>query len=277
MKKILAIVAAALVALTLTGCVQDPEGVNWTTYTKDKQNKIAYYAQIAPKTELTGEWYIPDTTFFAGDDTEGAIKGFDNKYKVEYDNKEETLYRAYKETTFSHAGAIVRVTFDSASVSSSKMGVIFDLKANKDDKDAKDFYIIGVNPSAKNSGIANFYVSKFTNVTELQAKNFGTGLTTNPAKEVEIVALDTKNNIEVPAADADGKVNFYVYFKLMADGSFDYAVLDMTDDDLKNFKGNDKFNNANIDDYKVLAKGNTKAKCEAEYPAAEVAKKTSLF
>lgn len=277
MKKILAIVAAALVALTLTGCVQDPEGVNWTTYTKDKQNKIAYYAQIKEGMKLSGTWYIPDTTFFAGDDTEGVIKGRDNDYVVEYDNTGKTLYRAYKETAFKHAGAIVKVTFDNANVGASKMGVIFDLKANKDDKDAKDFYIIGVNPSAKNSETANFYVSKYTNVTDIQAENFGTKLATNPAKEIEVVALNTANNIEVPAADADGKISFYIYFKLMADGSFDYAVLDMTDDDLKNFKGNDKFNSANIDDYKVLAKGNTKAKCEAEYPAAEVAKKTSLF
>lgn len=277
MKKIMTALAAIAVAFSLMGCMPTENGVNWTSYTKDKQNKIAYYAQIKEGIKLSGSWYIPDTTFFAADDTEGVIKGFDNKYTVEYENKGSSLYRAYKETTFNHAGAVIKVTFDNASVGASKMGVIFDLKANATDKNAKDFYIIGLNPSAKNSAVANFYVSKYTNVTDIQAENFGTKLATNPAKEVEIVGLNTKNNITVPAADAEGKVSFYVYFKLMEDGSFDYAVLDMTDDDLANFKGTKKFQKANIDDYTVLVKGNTKEKAGAEYPEAEVKKSSGLF
>ena len=84
------------------------------------------------------------------------------------------------------------------------------------------------------------------------------------------------NNIKTIPAAVEGKISFYIYYKLMSDGSFDYAVLDMTDEQLEDFKTNDKFNKANIDDYTVLAKGNTKAKAGAEYPAAEV-KKSGLF
>ena len=273
MKKILAVLAAVAVALSLVGCVVDDEGVNWNNYTRDKQNKIAYYAQVYSGATLKGTWYVPGTTFFDADDTAGAISGSNQNYTVNYTNNGDSLYRAYKETALKHAGAIIKVTFDSANVSGSKMGVIFDIKANAKDSNAKDFYIIGLNPR---TDVANFYVSKFTNVTNIQAENFGTKLTTNPAKEVEIVKLDKANNITIPEADADGKISFYVYYKLMADGSFDWAVLDLTDDQLNDFKTDDKFNKAKLDDYTVLRKGNTLAKCGAEYEAAPV-EKTSLF
>ena len=267
MKKILAVIAAAVVAFSLIGCVTDEEGVNWTTYTKDKQNYIGYYAQIAPNTTLNGTWYIPDTVFFAGTDSDpkNAIKGRDNDYIVDYTNPEDKLYRAFKKTAFKHAGAVIKVTFDSTNVSSSKMGVIFDLKPNAENPEANDFYIIGLNPR---TDVANFYVSKFTNVTDMQAENFGTKLDTNPAKEIIVVDLATKNNIKPPKA-VDGKISFYVYYKLMSDGSFDYAILDITDEQLADFKGDKNFLAAKIDDYNPIVKGNTLAKCKAEYEAAE--------
>ncbi len=269
MKKILTVVAALAVAFSLMGCVVDDQGVNWNSYTKDKQNKIAYYAQIAPGTTLEGSWYVPDTVFFEGDDTQGAIKGSNDNYTVKYTNSDTVeAYRAYKETTLKHSGALIKVTFNSANVSTSKMGVIFDLKDDDENEGAKEFYCIGLNPS---SSVKNFYVSKFTNVTDIQAYNFGTELPTNKAKEVEIVALNMNNNITVPAA-VDGKISFYVYYKLMSDGSFDWAVLDMTDDKMADFKGSTKFNKAKLKDYTVLKSGNTKAKVGAEYPAYEAKK-----
>ncbi len=272
MKKILTAVAALALAFSMMGCVVDDQGVNWDTYTKDKQNKIAVYAQIYGNTHLTGSWSFNNTTFFAGDDTEGAIKGSNGNYTVDYNNTSNDLYRAYKDTALKHAGALIKVTFDSNNVSKSKMGVIFDLKEDDENAGAQEFYIIGLNPSAKDSNTANFYVSKYTNVTDIQANNFGTDLKTNPAKEVEIVKLATSNNITVPAADAEGKISFYVYYKLMSDGSFDWAVLDMTDEKMENFKTNAKFNKQKLKDYTVLKSGNTKAKAGAEYPAYEAKK-----
>ena len=270
MKKILTVVAALALAFSLMGCVVDDQGVNWNTYTKDKQGLIAYYAQIAANKTLNGSWYIPDTVFFApsDDDPKDAIKGNDNNYTVSLANTESDLVRAYEVTAFKHAGALIKVTFDSADVGTSKMGVIFDLKDDDEHDGAKEFYIIGLNPQTT---VKNFYVSKFENVTDIQADNFGTYLTSNKAIEKEIVPISMTNNITVPAA-VDGKISFYVYYKLMSDGSFDYAVLDMTDEDMANFKGSTKFNKAKIKDYTVLASGNTKAKAGAEYPAYEAKK-----
>ena len=200
------------------------------------------------------------------DDTEGAITGSVKNYKVEYTNESTTdNYRAYKATTLKHAGTLVKVTFDSNNVSSSKMGIIFDLKADKDNKDARQFYIIGLNPR---SDVANFYVSKFTNVTDIQADNFGTKLTENKAKEIEIVPLAQSNNITFPAADADGKYSVYVYYKALTDGSFDWKVLNISDDVAKAYN----FKTGAFESSAVLASGNTKAKCGAEYDECEEGK-----
>jgi hypothetical protein len=270
MKKIMAVIAAAAVALTLVGCAGE-DGINWPSYTKDKQNKIGFYAQVAPNTTLDGTWYIPDTVFYAGDDTEGAIKGNNDNYSINHENKTDGKYRAYKETAFKHAGALVKVTFNTANTSSSKMGVIFDLKKSANEG-ADDFYAIAVGQE----GGGTYYVSKFTNVTDIQADNFGTKLTTNPAIEKEIVPIKTGNlSSKMPKA-VEGKTSVCIYFKLAADGSFDWALLDLTDDEMKDFKGAKKFLEANIDDYKVLVKGNTKAVAGAEYEEAPV-EQTSLF
>ncbi len=272
MKKLLSVVAAALVALTFVGCVMDEDGINWNTYTKDKQNKIAFYAQIYPGATLKGDWYFPNTAFFAGDDTEGAIKGSNDAYTINKKNEGTDKYRAYKETALNHAGALIKVTFDAETsttvgtdTATSKMGVIFDLKANATDKNAKDFYIVGIGMADK-----SYYVSKFTNVTDIQAENFGTKLDNNPAVEKEFVALKSGNFANLPAAK-DGKTSVYVYYKLIKDGSFDWAILgDLTDEEIAMFKGNKKFNATKLSDLgdKVLKSGNT----GAEYEAAPITK-----
>ena len=269
MKKIMTIIAAAAAAFTLMGCVVDEEGVNWNSYTKDKQNKIAVYAQIKEGYKLTGSWYIPDTVFFAADDSEGVIKGSNDNYTVEYDNTEGTAkYRAYKETALKHAGALIKVKFDDTNTGASKMGVIFDLKNSAAVNGGKDFYAIAIGQE----GGGSYYVSKFTNITNIQDENFGatTTATGTDPKEIEIVKLATGNlKDKMPAKATDGSQSFYVYYKLMSDGSFNWAILDMTDEEMKKFKGNQEFNDQNLDDYKVLVKGNTKDKAGAEYDAAE--------
>lgn len=272
MKKLLSVVAAALVALTFVGCVMDEDGINWNTYTKDKQNKIAFYAQVQPGATLKGAWEFPDTNFFKGDGTEGAIRGADNNYKVDYTNNGSAAYREYQETALKHAGALIKVTYgkESANLSASKMGVIFDLKDSKTTgvTNGKDFYVVGI--GANNT----YYVSKFTNIVDIQAYNFGatTTATGTDAKEVEIVALPSSGtNITLPAATDEG-TSVYVYYKLIKDGSFDWAILDLTAEQVKDFKGNKKFNAAKLEDYTVLAKGNTLEKAGAEYEEAKVEK-----
>ncbi|MCR5764564.1 MAG: hypothetical protein K6G09_01170 [Treponema sp.] len=278
MKKLLSVVAAALVALTFVGCVMDEDGINWNTYTKDKQNKIAFYAQIQPGATLKGEWSFPDTSFFVAEDPSKdpsgtkVVDGFDNKYTVNYTNSTADTGRYFKETALKHAGALIKVTFNPETTAGkpSKMGVIFDLKANATNATAKDFYVVGVGYGDK-----SYYVSKFTNVTDFQAYNFGTDLTDNPAGEIVIEKLTSGNFNNLPAAGTDGNTSVYVYYKLVKDGSFDWAILaDLTDDEIKMFKGNKKFNATKLEDLgdKVLKSGNTKDKAGAEYEEAPISK-----
>ena len=156
------------------------------------------------------------------DDPKEAITGSNNDYSVDFENTEGENYRAYKSTSLNHAGALVKVTFDKKNVGTSKMGVIFDLHNNAADKEAKDFYIIGLGTTSD----SNIYVSKFENVTDLQADNFGTKLTTNPAIEDEKVKLGSKS-ITVPTAE-DGSVTYYVYFKAFITGYYEWAVLKLS-------------------------------------------------
>ena len=69
MKKLLSVVAAALVALTFVGC----DGL------------------------------------LQKDDTEGAIKGAGKKYTVDYKNESENAYRAYNATSLKHSGGLIKV------------------------------------------------------------------------------------------------------------------------------------------------------------------------
>ena len=168
------------------------------------------------------------------DDPEEAITGSGNDYSVNYDNTSgEGFYRAYHSTDMKHAGALVKVTFDKKDVGSSKMGVIFDLHDNATNGDAKDFYIIGLGTTSTR----NFYVSKFTNVTQLREDNFGTKLAENPAKETIIKNLGDVD-LKIPSADPDGKVTMYVYFKAFDNGSYEYAVLSLSDTTASNIKIN---------------------------------------
>lgn len=231
MKKLLSVVAAALVALTFVGC----DGL------------------------------------LQKDDTEGAIKGAGTKYTVEYNNEGTDAYRAYKATTLKHAGALVKVTFDTTDVASSKMGVIFDLKdsvsgaKDAEDKAARDFYCIGIG-----AGDKSYYVSKFTNIVDIQAKNFGatTTATGNDPKEVEIVTWTQNNFTKLPAAAEDGTVSVYVYYKALTDGSFDYKILNITDEVAKAFD----LKTGTFDSSVILFEGNTLAKAGAEFEACDEGK-----
>lgn len=201
------------------------------------------------------------------DDTEKAIKKNSlTTYTVDYKNEGTDLYRAYKNAATAHAGALVKVTFEESETPDvrNKMGVIFNLKETKDKKNKvskRDFYIIGLGTAPK-AGVGNFYVSKFTNVTDIKAENFGTKLAENKAEEVEIVKLATTNNIEMPAA-VEGKITLWVYFKAdKASGGFDYAVI-KDSATIKNISIN---KDTTLDDFSgetILAKGNTHVEGES--------------
>ena len=159
---------------------------------------------------------------FAGckqvDDVNEAITGKNNDYAVDYENTSDENYRAYKSTSLKHAGALVKVTFESPDENNfSKMGLIFDLHDSKTVADAKDFYIIGLAGTSKDK---NFYVSKMESIVDIQADNFGAKTTAaaGEPKETEFVALSSANKITLPPKDANGNISVYVYYKAFANG-----------------------------------------------------------
>lgn len=209
---------------------------------------------------------------------DGEITGGGSKIEINDANDGDAAKRVYKATALKHAGGLIKVTFKSTDIGTSKMGVMFDLKDNKDG--GNDFFVIGLNPR---TDVANFYVSKFTNIKteDYQATNFGASVdAVSPApKEVEYIKLATSNNIAVPAAASDGSVSFYVFYYLKTDGNYYWAVLDMTDEKMKDFNSDTKFKAAaekviaNDGTYTILKSG----KIENVYAAAEEGKEATYY
>ena len=174
------------------------------------------------------------------DDDRGVIKGSYNNYSIDYTNETDG-YRAYKPTKLKHAGALVKVTFkEPANDNWSKMGVIFDL--TEDENNVREFYIIGL----AGANTANCYVSKFSNVTDIQAENFGTKLSTNPAVEKVIWNTKVSNGIGTitrPNADEDGNISYYVFYKEFKNpgsdptkGYFEWGVFGFNEEKAKEAK-----------------------------------------
>ncbi|MCI7534273.1 MAG: hypothetical protein MSA36_04655 [Treponema porcinum] len=122
---------------------------------------------------------------FAGcsdaDDPNEMITGSNKKYEIDYTNTTEDTSRGYHTTAYKHAGAAVQLDFENVSKNANAgvMGLIFDLE----EKDGvKSFNVIGVKTNNAD-GELGYYVSRFENVTDIQAENFGTKLKENPAKE----------------------------------------------------------------------------------------------
>lgn len=136
------------------------------------------------------------------DDPEGAITGSNNNYAVNYNNtngyaadtvadtKASTagVYRAWKRTTFKHQGALTKVTLKKGNGNAGKndgvMGFAWDLQTSdgKDaasDTTAETFNVFGIR---NYEGTLKYYVSRYFNITNKQANNFGAtdSSTTNP-------------------------------------------------------------------------------------------------
>ena len=147
------------------------------------------------------------------DDPNNMISGSNKVYTIDYTNEsEDVVSRGYNTTAYKHAGAAVQLDFENASntVEGGVMGLIFDLE----EKDgAKSFNVIGVKTKDAN-GKLGYYVSRFENVTDLQAVNFGTELAENPATETKYapkggatfgVATGVKN------AEKEDTITVYAY------------------------------------------------------------------
>ena len=169
------------------------------------------------------------------DDTEKAIKGSGSKYSIDYTNEGTENYRAYKSTGLSHAGGLVKVTFDKeCDADVSKMGVIFGLEERKvDKKKLRDFNIIGIAKDGK------YYVSTLTNIEDIQANNFGAEVNaaTGPS-EKEWVPITDGKKVSMTAESADGNLFVYVWYQAQLNGSYKWALATMTDDQAKKFDKN---------------------------------------
>ena len=148
---------------------------------------------------------------FAGcsedDDPNEMITGSNKKYEIDYTNTTEEISRGYHSTAYKHAGAAVQLDFLNVNKDTKEagvMGLIFDLE----EKDGlKSFNVIGVRTADTEGGL-DYYVSRFDNVTDIQADNFGTKLAENPAKETEYVKAFAKAQGE---KGTDSKVTVYAY------------------------------------------------------------------
>ena len=146
-------------------------------------------------------------------------------YTINHTNTDaDTVQRGYKSTSFKHAGALVDITFNSAKSTGTYgdgvMGVIFGLESNDDG--SKNFYVFG----ARNKG--DYYVSKYKNVTDLQAANFGAGDGHQFSDENDFTADDNTAEYEIKTfTDApsgklktlEDSVSFTVFYKDTVDAT----------------------------------------------------------
>lgn len=176
-----------------------------------------------------------------GDDTENAIKGSGSNYRIDYTNDAADTYRAYKETTLKHEGGVCKITIkdlksgeasSSANARGGVMGFIWDKKDSANVKDAVDFYLAGARYNGKS---IDAYISKLTNITDIQASNFGAEVGATGNNPTEKKYLPTNSNdfasisgFDLVDADEDGEVDDMVvvfYVKAEEDGSYTVYIL----------------------------------------------------
>ena len=172
------------------------------------------------------------------DDTEGAISGSGNNYSITYKNEDTVnIYRCTNTTTFKHLGELVKIEIKNQTTTSKDgvMGFIWDLKQSKDAEPVtegstttkpaitasgyQNFFSIGFQKNYENSSsYVRYYVSKFFNVSDLQADNFGVskgnivkthkdGIGANTPKEIEV---QTWKKLEKVKVDSNGTVTVWV-------------------------------------------------------------------
>lgn len=117
------------------------------------------------------------------DDPNNMIKGSNKKYSIDYTNDSTKISRGYCDTTYKHAGAAVQFTFKNQSTEtagSGVMGLIFDLAGSK--KTTRSFDVVGVKTDGGNDAL-KYYISRFTDVKDIQDDNFG-AYEDGPATEI---------------------------------------------------------------------------------------------
>lgn len=159
------------------------------------------------------------------DDELKALSGSNNDYSVDFKNEGNDVYRAYHTTTFKHAGALCQVTMNTSNGGKGAMGYIWDLESNltRAEKEPRRFFIVGFNYDYTAKDKVAYYVSRYSNVTDIEAINFGAP--SNGADEKEYIKLNA-TNVCVPTIDANGDLtmtfNVYEGYTEGADGKKTY-------------------------------------------------------
>jgi len=203
--------------------------------------------------------------------TKNGVMG--NDYTLSYDNtKGADTSRAFVVTKNDHRGALTNITLnkDYISGNTASMGYIWDLycpAASSADEvarvvsdKARTFCIFGFNYDADGySGKVRYYVSRFTNVWDIYADNFGTkGVTVNGVTQnaVETEYLGWTGTSQkrctafTPNKDADG--NIVVTVAVMEGGemkkeSFDSPSWNSYDGSYNVFIFNGKYSSEELD------------------------------
>ena len=137
------------------------------------------------------------------DDVNEMLSGSNNNYSINFHNDTGSTSRGYKTTTFKHLGALCQMTMR-ADEAAGAMGYIWDLESNSERaaKDPRRFFIVGFNYGYTKAGNVAYYVSRYTNVTDISANNFGVG---SGAEEKTYLPLND-TNVFVPNKDDDGNI-----------------------------------------------------------------------
>lgn len=160
------------------------------------------------------------------DDENGMISGSNNNYTLSYDNSASSATsRGYVTTKNNHLGALCQITLDKGySGSGAAMGYIWDISSTDASASAEElaravsekprsFCIVGFGYKTSAKKFSP-YVSRYTNVYDIQASNFGTdGVTVNGAtqKAVENVYLELGDKFLTAQSDGSYVMTVNVY------------------------------------------------------------------
>lgn len=145
------------------------------------------------------------------DDPNDMINGSNKVYTINYTNISSEISRGYKDTYYKHAGAAVQLDFTDLTAATAKagvMGLIFDLETVDKATNRRNFNVVGVRTKDANGNL-EYYISRFENVTNIQAGNFGASTTATGDDAKEIVYKKTWN--DAVGENSNGTTTVYVY------------------------------------------------------------------
>ncbi len=106
-----------------------------------------------------------------------------NNFDIEYNNKESSVSRGVNVTAQNHKGAFIKATMEKQDGNGGVLGFMWDITVDGTTEVVEagntspwSFWLIGLNYGTASNGTSTelkYYVSKYKNVTDKQAQNFG--------------------------------------------------------------------------------------------------------